>query len=88
MTEISTEAQAPEEFTGYADAAAYLGLGANTLNSYCSHGTGPRRDRSVRQGQYVRPVFKRAELDAWRASRPGQGARTDRGAVEPAPAAS
>lgn len=83
MTE--NEAAVPEEFIGYAHAAAYLGLGPNTLNSYCSHGTGPRRDRDVRQGQYIRPVFKRADLDAWRVSRPGQGARTDRAGAEPAP---
>jgi hypothetical protein len=29
------------------------------------------------QGQYNLPVFARETLDAWKADRPGQGARTD-----------
>lgn len=71
------QAEAPEEFIGHREAAKYLGLKANTLSSYISHGFGPKRDREVREGQYIRPVFKRSVLDEWNANRPGQGARTD-----------
>lgn len=70
-------AEQGEEFLGYGPAAEYLGLKANTLSGYCSRGIGPDPvDRKV-QGQYVLPVFLRSELDRWRASRPGQGTRTD-----------
>ncbi len=66
-----------ERFVGYAEAAAYLGVKRNTLSSYVAKGTGPEiEDRQV-EGQYNLPVFTRAELDRWKADRPGQGARTD-----------
>jgi hypothetical protein len=72
------------EFVGYGPAAAYLGLQRNTLSSYVARGIGPKvktgkNGKAVRQeqGQYLLPVFTRADLDAWRDARPGQGARTD-----------
>lgn len=66
-----------EEFVGYGPAAAYLGLKRNTLSSYAARGIGPEACRSDPVDQYIMPVFKRAELDRWKANRPGQGARTD-----------
>jgi hypothetical protein len=84
------EIQAPDqyegatEFVGYGPAAEYLGLKRNTLSSYVARGIGPQEkldaegkpERRV-EGQYLLPVFERAELDRWREDRPGQGARTD-----------
>lgn len=67
-----------DEFIGYGPAAAYLGLRRNTLSSYVARGIGPVAEPERRAvGQYNLPVFSRAELDAWRKARPGQGARTD-----------
>jgi hypothetical protein len=73
----AAEQPIPEEFIGYAAAGKYLGLRGDTLSSYVSHGHGPTKDRDVREGQYVRPVFTRTELDRWQSQRPGQGRRTD-----------
>lgn len=66
-----------EEFVGYGPAATYLGLQRNTLSSYSARGIGPEISRYDPVDQYNMPVFKRAELDRWKANRPGQGARTD-----------
>lgn len=73
-----------EEFVGYGPAARYLGLKRNTLSSYTAKGVGPptKRDANgnpvrVAEGQYLLPVFLKRDLDTWRDSRPGQGARTD-----------
>lgn len=65
-------------FVGYGPAASYLGLKRNTLSSYVARGIGPEAepDRKA-EGQYNLPVFTRESLDAWKANRPGQGARTD-----------
>lgn len=65
------------EFVGYGPAAEYLGLRRNTLSSYVARGIGPEIERRQVDGQYNLPVFTRAELDRWKADRPGQGARTD-----------
>jgi hypothetical protein len=76
--------EAPTEFVGYRAAADYLGLARNTLSSYVSRGIGPREKLDAKgkperrvEGQYLLPVFERAELDRWKEERPGQGARTD-----------
>lgn len=67
-----------ERFVGYGPAATYLGLKRNTLSSYVARGIGPEAEpEKEADGQYNLPVFTRAALDAWKASRPGQGARTD-----------
>lgn len=67
-----------QRFVGYGPAAAYLGLKRNTLSSYVARGIGPETEPEPEaQGQYNLPVFTRAKLDAWKANRPGQGARTD-----------
>lgn len=73
----------PKELVGYGPAAEHLGLRPNTLASYVSRGIGPRVKERRPDGQYVRPVFDQADLDEWKNSRPGQGARTD---LIPAPA--
>jgi hypothetical protein len=66
-----------ERFVGYGPAATYLGLQRNTLSSYSARGIGPKIDGHEVQEQYNMPVFLRKDLDEWRDSRPGQGARTD-----------
>jgi hypothetical protein len=75
---VTTQENQPQEFVGYGPAAEYLGLKRNTLSSYVARGIGPeaKPDRQA-EGQYNLPVFTRASLDAWKANRPGQGARTD-----------
>lgn len=73
----TTEAEAPQKFVGYGPAAAYLGLQRNTLSSYAARGIGPRIEAHEVVDQYNMPVFLRADLDEWKANRPGQGARTD-----------
>jgi hypothetical protein len=72
------ESQDQKVFVGYGPAADYLGLKRNTLSSYVARGIGPEAlpDRQA-EGQYNLPVFTRESLDAWKESRPGQGARTD-----------
>lgn len=76
-TQEPDNAEAVEKFVGYGPAATYLGLKRNTLSSYAARGIGPRVDSHEQVDQYVMPVFTKADLDAWRESRPGQGARTD-----------
>jgi hypothetical protein len=71
------ETEAPDTFVGYGPAAEYLGLQRNTLSSYSARGIGPRVVEFDFSGQYRQPVFTKADLDKWRAERPGQGARTD-----------
>jgi hypothetical protein len=73
-----TDAQeTPDQFVGYGPAGEYLGLKRNTLSSYNARGIGPRIDHYEVEDQYNKPVFLRADLDEWKANRPGQGARTD-----------
>lgn len=67
----------PEELVGFGPAAEYLGLKRNTLSSYVARGSGPRVKERRPEGQYLLPVFEVTELDRWKRSRPGQGARTD-----------
>lgn len=79
---VETQETQLETFVGYTSAAKYLGLKRNTLSSYVARGIGPPAlpDRKA-EGQYNLPVFTRAALDAWKESRPGQGARTDLASV-------
>jgi hypothetical protein len=73
-----TAPEEPTEFVGYGPASEYLGLARNTLSSYVARGIGPTAEPEPRaDGQYNLPVFTKAELDRWKANRPGQGARTD-----------
>jgi hypothetical protein len=76
-TVTTQEDETPDRFVGYGPAAEYLGLKRNTLSSYVARGIGPRALTVQAQGQYNLPVFARETLDAWKADRPGQGARTD-----------
>lgn len=76
--ETVTDQETPAEFVGYGPAAEYLGVRRNTLSSYVARGIGPQSEPERKaDGQYNLPVFTRESLDAWKASRPGQGARTD-----------
>jgi hypothetical protein len=75
--DTTTEREWPDRFEGYAEAAEYLGLKRNTVSSYVARGIGPTQCAVVARGQYNLPVFERTELDRWKESRPGQGARTD-----------
>jgi hypothetical protein len=77
VTSQETDQTETERFVGYGPAAEYLGLQRNTLSSYSARGIGPKQCGIQAQGQYNLPVFLREDLDAWRESRPGQGARTD-----------
>jgi hypothetical protein len=74
---MTTTPEPPAEFVGHGPAAEYLGLTRNTLSSYSSAGLGPKISGRKPRGQYYLPVYKRSDLDAWKASRPGQGARVD-----------
>jgi hypothetical protein len=74
--EAQTETE-PTEFVGFGPAAEYLGLKRNTLSSYVTKGFGPPKHADQVEGQYVLPVFLKADLDEWASKRPGQGARTD-----------
>lgn len=64
-----------ELLIGYEAAAAYLGIKPRTLSSYCARGQAPAPYRRVVDGQYVRPVFRRVDLDEWVRNRPGRGGR-------------
>jgi hypothetical protein len=76
-TVTTQEDKIPDRFVGYGPAAEYLGLRRNTLSSYVARGIGPVVAAIQARGQYNLPVFTRRSLDAWKANRPGQGARTD-----------
>lgn len=77
MADLENATQVPDTFVGFGPAAEYLGLRRNTLSSYATRGIGPTVDHHEVVDQYKMPVFTRAELDRWKANRPGQGARTD-----------
>jgi len=78
MSDTTAQAPADREFVGYRQAAEYLGIAKSTLNAYMGRGYGPpHRGRRV-VGQYVQYVFAQSDLDEWKLTRPGQGARTDR----------
>lgn len=68
---------------GYKQASAYLRenyettIVHNTLSAYVTRGQGPKVSKRIKDGQYVRPVFLIADLDAWMKDRPGQGKRRD-----------
>jgi excisionase family DNA binding protein len=55
-----------------AQVAEHLGLSVRTVEAY-------RRDGRLPEATMVgrTPTWTRAQIDAWQANRPGQGARTD-----------
>lgn len=70
---------------GNAAAAEYLGLSESTWTAYRARrkqSHAPEPDRREVVGGYARPVWEPATLDAWKASRPGQGAGGGRKPVE------
>jgi len=58
-------------------AAAYAGVSESTWSAYVARDQAPKPDRREIHGGYARPVWDRTTLDAWKAARPGPGARTD-----------
>lgn len=63
-----------EEFVGNQAAAAYVGLPAATWRNYVSKGMPPPPHRREHSGGHSLPVWTRAQLDEWMATRPGRGA--------------
>jgi DNA-binding transcriptional MerR regulator len=57
-----------------ADVAELANIGPGTLRTYVRRGYGPPVTNVAGH-----MLFQRADVDAWLASRPGQGARTDLG---------
>ena len=55
-----------------AQVAEYLGLSIRTVETYRADGRLPEPTMVGRT-----PTWTRAQIDAWQAARPGQGARTD-----------
>lgn len=56
------------------DLAEVLGVTVGTIRSYRSRGVLPEPDEMVGRT----PTWRRRTIEQWRATRPGQGARTDR----------
>lgn len=56
------------------EVAALLGIKASTWRSYVAREQAPKPAGSVGRT----PLWLRADVEGWAASRPGQGARTDR----------
>ena len=67
----------PDEIKGNEEAARYVGVSVNTWRPYVARGQAPAPDRREIRGGHALPVWRRATLDSWMASRPGPGARTD-----------
>lgn len=65
------------EIIGNADAALHVGVKLSTWSGYVARGLAPEPHRREVIRGYARPVWRRATLDKWLRSRPGQGARTD-----------
>lgn len=61
------------QYLGPAEVAARFGLAASTIRHYAAQGKMPEPD--VRVGPTA--GWSEATVDAWWASRPGRGARTD-----------
>lgn len=76
MTSVQTDKD--QLFVGYGPASEYLGIAKGTLSTYVGRGQGPRPEKDrVQAGQYNHYVFRKSELDRWKANkRPGM--RTDR----------
>jgi len=67
----------PTEFLGTAAAADRLGLTVPTIRSYILKGLMPDADAIITTPSGPLRGWAPETIDAWQASRPGQGARTD-----------
>lgn len=65
------------EYLGAADFAARAGLATATIRSYIRKGLAPPADVVITTPSGPLRGWSVATIDAWLASRPGQGARTD-----------
>ena len=65
------------EYLGAADAAARAGLAPATIRSYMKKGLTPPADVVITTPAGPLRGWSPATIDAWLASRPGRGARTD-----------
>lgn len=65
------------EYLGAADFAARAGLATVTIRSYMRKGLTPPADVIITTPSVPLRGWSPETIDAWLASRPGQGARTD-----------
>lgn len=65
------------EYLGTADFAARAGLATATIRSYMHKGLTPPADVQISTPNGPLRGWSAETIDAWLASRPGQGARTD-----------
>jgi hypothetical protein len=65
------------EYLGAADFAARAGLAVATIRSYMRKGLTPPADVQISTPNGPLRGWSVDTIDAWLASRPGQGARTD-----------
>jgi hypothetical protein len=73
----------PDELVGNATAAAHIGVAPSTWRSWVQRGYAPAPIRRQIRGGHALPVWDRAEVDRWQASRRGQG--WARGTTRPRP---
>ena len=66
-----------EDVIGNEAAAELVGVRSSTWTAYVARDRAPRPYRREISGGHALPVWRRSDLDAWKAARPGQGARTD-----------
>ena len=67
----------PTEYLGTAAVAEHVGLSVATIRSYILKGIMPEADVIITTPSGPLRGWAPATIDAWQASRPGQGARTD-----------
>lgn len=67
----------PTEYLGTAAVAEHVGLSVATIRSYILKGIMPEADVIITTPSGALRGWAPATIDAWQASRPGQGARTD-----------
>jgi hypothetical protein len=69
----------------HAAAAAHVGVQPSTWRRYVVEGRTPAPDGTDLDRGHARPWWYPETLDAWQASRPGAGARTDLNRKDPSP---
>lgn len=64
-----------EPLVGNAEAAAYVGVSESTWRGYVTRTAALKPVRREVRGAVAHPVWERATIDAWQATRRGQGWR-------------
>lgn len=64
-------------YLGRSEFAARIGVTSGTLNQYIRQGRVPEPDALIGIGDRAVRGWLPETIDAWQASRPGRGARTD-----------